>query len=400
MWKEVFVITFLILLSSSHPSTKSIKKILSVVNKIKNQMDAGIGGIGPVLPPWPCIQQDLDCVKKDGTNILNVTTVYPYIPPFFQDMKCNDFCRKTEGCEFWTIALNPATIIPPIINCFALSSCAEIEAYGVRSGPKECICPEYKGGCPFCPWDRPHCFGHCSITEEKCIGKCVPVSTSNDEVCTDLQAEAQYGDCANECHEESDDCKHCVADKTSSFNCGGKYAKCGIIDFSECVFAVGKAYLECTTAGSGIDILMCIAEKVASNSACRNCFCKGVCKFLPSEFCNLCQFNEDFSFKTALPPIRIFAEPDLTFDVTITRIVYEDEINCPAVIEKIEISPNQCAPPITRGECLIKSIEAVNSETLTPCTEFSSEDGSKESRFVIELEGVSGCKVAQKTNTC
>ena len=89
-------------------------------------MDAGIGGIGPVLPPWPCIQQDLDCVKKDGTNILNITTVYPYISPYIQDMKCNgnlvfkpffplyfytdkyfyltDFRRKTEGCEFWTIA--------------------------------------------------------------------------------------------------------------------------------------------------------------------------------------------------------------------------------------------------------------------------------------------------------
>jgi len=366
-------------------------------------MDAGIGGIGPVLPPWPCIKQDLDCVEKDGTNILNITTVYPYISPYIQDMKCNDFCRKIEGCEFWTIAKNPATIIPPIINCFALSSCAEIEAYGIRSGPKECICPEYKGGCPFCPWDRPHCFGYCSSTEQKCIGECVPVSSSNDEVCTDLQAKAQYGDCANDCHEESDDCKQCVADKTSSYNCGGIYASCGIIDVLECGKAAIGAYKECKNAGSDLEILKCIAEKVASNSACRNCFCKAVCKFLPSEFCDLCSsnedsFNADYRFKTALPPIRIF--DDAPINVTITRIIFEDEINCPAVIEKIELSPNQCAPPITRGECLIKSIEAVHSETLTQCTKFSSEDGSNESRFVIKLEGSSGCKVVQETNSC
>ena len=149
------------------------------------------------------------------------------------------------------------------------------------------------------------------------------MSSSNDEVCTDLQAKAQYGDCADDCHEESDDCKQCVADKTSSYNCGGIYASCGIIDVYECGKAALGAYKECKNAGSDSKILKCIADKVASNSACRNCFCKAVCKFLPSEFCSLCESNEDFSFKTALPPIRIFAEPDLTFDVTITRIVYE-----------------------------------------------------------------------------
>jgi len=275
---------------------------------------AGIGGtgIGPVLPPWPCIKHNLDCRNEDGSNILNITTVTPWIWPIIQDSQCNDFCRQTPGCEFWTIALSNATIEPPIINCFALSSCAEIEIPWARSAPKECLCPEYKGGCPFCPWDRPHCFGYCSSTEQKCIGECVPVSSSNDEVCTDLQAKAQYGDCADDCHEESDGCKQCVADATSSFNCGGKYASCGIIDLGVCGIAIGKAFLECKNAGSALEILKCIAEKVASNSACRNCFCKAVCKFLPSEFCNLCQFNEDFSFKTALPPIRIFAEPDLT----------------------------------------------------------------------------------------
>ena len=89
MWKEVFVITFLILLSSSHPSTKSIKKILSLVNEIKNNMDAGIGGIGPVLPPWPCIQQNLDCRNNDESNILNITTVTPWIWPIIQDSQCN-----------------------------------------------------------------------------------------------------------------------------------------------------------------------------------------------------------------------------------------------------------------------------------------------------------------------
>jgi len=400
MWKEVFVITFLILLSSSHPSTKSIKKILSLVNEIKKKMDAGIGGIGPVLPPWPCIQQNLDCRNNDESNILNITTVTPWIWPIIQDSQCNEFCRQTEGCEFWTIAELNAPIEPPIINCFALSSCAEIEAVGIRSAPKECLCPEYKGGCPFCPWYTPHCHGHCSITEQKCFGKCVPASTSNDEVCTDLQAEAQYGDCANDCHEESDDCKQCIADKTSSYNCGGIYASCGIIDVLECGKAAVGAYKECKNAGSNLEILKCIGEKVASNSACRNCFCKAVCKFLPSEFCSLCEFNEDFSFKTALPPIRIFEDSDLPFNVIITGIVYEDAINCPPVVKHTEISPNQCAPPFTRGECLIKSIKAVNSETLTSCTEFSSVNGSKESHFVIELEGLDGCKVAQKTNTC
>jgi len=109
--------------------------------------------------------------------------------------------------------------------------------------------------------------------------------------------------------------------------------------------------------------------------------------------------NEEFGFKTALPPIRIYADSGLTFPVIITRIVYEDEINCPPVIEKIEISPNECAPAITRGECLIKSIEAVNSETLTQCEALGS-SGSKESRFVVKPVGVSGCKVVQEENTC
>lgn len=110
--------------------------------------------------------------------------------------------------------------------------------------------------------------------------------------------------------------------------------------------------------------------------------------------------NENFGFKTALPPIRIQADSHLTFPVTITRIVYEDAINCPAVIEPTKLNPNECAPMVTRGECLITSIEAINSDTSTPCIKFSSETGSSQSRFVIKLKGVNGCEVRQKQNAC
>jgi len=375
------------------------------VNDIKDQLVTGFdpypipsyeGGTKPdlPLPSWPCVQQNLDCRTEDGSNILNQTTINSFLLPYIQDYQCSEFCRQTEGCEFWTIE----RIQSFFVNCFALSSCAEIKRVGFRSGPVDCIYPEYKGFCPFCPWERPFCFGHCSYTE--CIGECIPEYISNDEVCTDLQAKAQYGDCADNCHEESDDCKQCVADKTSFYNCGGIYASCGIIDLGRCVFAARKAYLECKNAGSHLEILKCIAEKVTSNSACKNCFCKAVCKFFPKEFCDLCSMNEDFGFKTAFPPIRNQADSHLTFPVTITRIVYQDAINCPAIIEPIKLSPNECASAVTRGECLIASIEAINSDTSTPCIKFSSETGSSESRFVIKLKGVNGCEVHQQENAC
>jgi len=230
--------------------------------------------------------------------------------------------------------------------------------FGLRSGPRECICPEYKGCCPFCPWEAPYCFGYCSDTEEKCIGECKPESISNDEICTDLEAKAQYGDCANQCHRhgKSDDCKQCIADKTSTYNCGGIYASCGIFDLGKCILAITSAFSECKNLGSTLDIIQCLAEKVATNSACTNCFCDAVCKFLPEEFCDLCSLNKEFGFTDVLSPIRIYADAALTFPIIITRIIYSDSIpNCPPFIGKIEILPNQCAASIQRGDCLIVS---------------------------------------------
>jgi len=395
MTQKVFVTSLFVLLLSTVESKKSMmKEVHSIVSEIK---DAVIqGGPGPVLPTWPCVDKNLDCRKDD--NIIDVTILHPFQLPNILEQECNDFCRTFGDCEFWTL---DESIFP--IRCFALTSCANIKTdQNIISGPRECIYPKYKGGCPFCPWSAPNCYGFCSYTHHKCFGTCVlPQSISNDEVCTDIQAKAQYGECADSCHEQSDDCKECIVEKTSAYNCGGKFASCNFIDLAVCGVAVVRAYEECKNAGSNLEILKCIAEKVASNSACKNCFCDAVCKF-SQELCDICStITLEYNFVTVLPKILIQADPGLEFSVTLTTISYQDAPVCPSVNKEVNLSPKECAPAITRGNCLVTSIQAVKKDSPdTSCKPFVSNEGSNESRFMVEADGTNGCKVVPATNSC
>jgi len=395
MTQKVFVTSLFVLLLSTVESKKSMmKEVHSLVKEIKDAVSQE--GTGPVLPPWPCVYKNIDCRNENNDNVIGSALILPPFPyPNVLEQKCNDFCHTFGDCEFWTL---DKTTFP--IRCYALKSCAYIESVGFVSGPKNCIYPTYGGGCPFCPWKAPICHGYCSETDYKCLGKCVPQSISN-EVCTDLQAKALYGDCANSCYDHSDDCKECVAEKTSAYNCGGKYADCDAFDLGICALAVGKAYLECKDAGSKLEIVKCIAEKVSTNSACKSCLCAAVCK-ASQDLCDICStLTKENNFVDVLPKILIQADSGLGFPVTVTTISYQDSPVCPSANPNEILDPNKCAPAITRGNCLVTSIQAVKTDSPdTPCTPFVSNEGSNESRFVVEEDGTTGCKVVQVNNSC
>merc|ERR1712243_113198 len=180
------------------------------------------------------------------------------------------------------------------------------------------------------------------------------------------------------------------------------FASCGFFDAIKCAAAVGIAFLECKNAGSAFEVVKCIAEKVASNSACKDCFCDAVCKVAPQEICDICPtILPDFNLLTVLPKILIQADGGLTFPVNITTITYQNAPACPAENEKVKLDPLECSPPITRGDCLITSIQAVRADSPnTPCTSLISNEGSSESRFVVKSDGTTGCQVVQETNSC